>query len=82
MAPPVVVLLIHQPVAICHIAGVEVGEAETVHEIRTVIRQFHHSAFHVEMLIQPHPEAATVLQRSGKSNSHIRFVFCEICSCA
>lgn len=62
--------------AIHHIAGVKVGEAETVHDIRTVICQLHHLASHVKMLIQPQSEAAAVLQRSKGSKSHFRVLFC------
>lgn len=64
MTPPVVGLLVHEPVAIHHVAGVEVGDVETVHEVGTVVRQLSHLTSHVKMLIQPHPEAVAMLQRA------------------
>lgn len=65
VTPPVVGVLVQQPVAVRHAAGVEVVHAETVHEVGAVVRQLHHLTAHVEMLKQPHPEAATVLRRAG-----------------
>lgn len=67
VAPPVVGLLVHQPVSVHHVAGVEVGHAETVHEVGAVVGQLHHLSAHVEMLVQPHLEAAAMLQRAEGS---------------
>ena len=53
--------------AVHHVAGVEVGETETFHKVRAVIRQLHHLTSHVKMLIQPQPEAAAMLQGEGRS---------------
>lgn len=64
---PVVWLLVYEPVAVHHVAGVEVGDAITVHEVGAVVRQLHHLTSHVKMLVQPHPVAVTVLQRAGRS---------------
>lgn len=63
VTPPVVGLLVNEPVAIDHVAGVKVGDVVTVHEVGAVIPQLNHFTSHVEMFIQPHPEAATVLQK-------------------
>ncbi len=67
MTSPVVGLLIYEPVAVHHVAGVEVGHAETVHEVGAVLLQLHHLTSHVKVLVQPHPVAATVLQRARRS---------------
>lgn len=64
VTPPVVGLFVHEPVAIHHVAGVEVGDVETVHKVGAVIRELNHLTSHVEMLVQPHPEATAVLQRA------------------
>ena len=70
VAPPVVGVLVQQPVAIHHVAGVEVGEAEAVHEVGAVLHQLHHLTPHVEVLEQPHPEAAAVLE-DGQSHTSV-----------
>ena len=71
VAPPVVGMLIQQPVAVHHVAGVEVGQTETVHEVRAVVGQLHHLASHVEVLVQPHLGAAAVLRgEGGRSKGH------------
>lgn len=67
----VVRLVVQQPVAIHHITGVEVGHAEVVLDIWTVIHQLMHLAGHVEAFIQPHPVRALVLAQDGK---HCHFV--------
>lgn len=59
---PVMGLLVHQPVAIYHAAGVEIWHTETVHKIGTVVCQLRHCASHVEMFIQPQLEGTIVLK--------------------
>ena len=66
VAAPVVGLLVHQPVAVHHVAGVEVGHAEAVHEVGAVVAQLIHLAGHVGALVQPHPEVTAVLQGGGQ----------------
>lgn len=70
MTPPVVGVLVDEPVAL-HVAGVEVGHVETIHEVGAVVCQLHHLTYHVEMLVEPHPEVAAVLQRAGRSEGYI-----------
>ena len=60
---PVVGLLVHHPVSVHHVAGVEVGHVEAVHEVGAVVVQLHHLSAHVVAVVQPHPEVATVLRR-------------------
>lgn len=57
----IVGLLIHKPVTIHHMAGMEVGHIEAVHKIRAIIHELHHPAAHVRVLIEPHSEGPTML---------------------
>ena len=59
----VVGLVVHQPVAVHHVAGVDVGHAETVLDIGAVVAQLHHLTSHIRAIIQPHLVVATVLWR-------------------
>lgn len=63
---PVVGLLVHEPVAVHHVAGVDVGHVETLIEVGAVVCQLYHLTSHVEMLVQPHLVAAAVLQRESQ----------------
>ena len=48
--------------AVHHVAGVDVGHAEAVLDIGTVVVQLLHLATHVGAIVQPHPVGAAVLQ--------------------
>lgn len=62
----VVGLVVEQPVAVHHITGVEVGHAEVVLDIWTVVHQLVHLARHVGAFVKPHPVGALVLAQDGK----------------
>lgn len=53
-------LLIHQPVALHHIAGHEAGHVVAVHDVLTVLHQFVHLALEVLPLVDSHPERTSV----------------------
>ncbi len=57
----VVGLLVHQPLAVHHIAGHAVGHTVAVHDGVTVVHQLMHLTTEVLPLIDPHPELASVL---------------------
>lgn len=65
VAPPVVVLLIHQPVAIYHIAWLAVRQAVAVHDVVAVVHQLVIRALEVLPLIDPYPVRASVLLVKG-----------------
>ena len=54
-------LLVHQPVAVHHVAGVAVGHAVIIHHVVTVVHQLVHLASEVLLLIDFHPESSSVL---------------------
>lgn len=43
----IVGLLIHKPMPIHHMTGMEVGHIEAIHEIGAIIHELHHPATHV-----------------------------------
>lgn len=53
-------LLVHQPVAIHHVAGHAVGHAVTVHDVVTVVHQLIHLTTKVLSLVDPHPVGSPV----------------------
>lgn len=57
----VVGLVVQQPLAVHHVAGVEVGHAEAVLDVWAVVHQLVHLAGHVGALVEPHPVGAPVL---------------------
>lgn len=57
----VVGLLINKPMTIHHVAGMEVGHVEMVHEVGAIVLKLHHPATHVLALIEPHFEGPTML---------------------
>lgn len=57
----VVGLLVHQPVALHHVAGQAVGHAETVHDVVAVLHQLGRLTRKVLPLIDLHPERSSVL---------------------
>ena len=57
----VVRLLVHQPVAVHHIAGLAVRHAVTVHDGVTVIHHLHHLTSKLLLIVDPHPELSSVL---------------------
>lgn len=67
----VVWLIVQQPVAIHHVAGVEVRHAEAVLQIWTVIHQLVHLPGHVEAFVKPHLVGASVLVQDGKLSYHL-----------
>lgn len=62
---PVVGLVVQEPVAVNHVAGVNVGHAEAVLDVGAVIADLLHLAGHVGTLVQPDFVGATVLQSKG-----------------
>lgn len=58
-------LLVHQPVALHHIAGLAVGHAQTVRDVVTVLCQLIHLTSEVLLLVDPHPEGSPVLWCRG-----------------
>lgn len=60
---PVVGLVIQEPVAINHIAGVNVGHAQAVLDVGAVVTDLLHLAGHVWSLVQPYFVGTTVLQK-------------------
>lgn len=69
----VVGLLVQQPVAVHHVAGVEVGHAEAVLHVWAVVHQLVHLAGHVEALVKPHPVGALVLTQDGRLCQHLQY---------
>lgn len=65
---PVVGLVIQQPVAIDHVAGVNVGHAEAVLDVGAVVADLLHLAGHVWALVQPYFVGTTVLQREREQH--------------
>lgn len=57
----VVRLLVHEPLTVHHVAGLEIRHVEAVHEVGAIIHELHHSATHVRTFIEPHPEGAAML---------------------
>ena len=57
----VVGLLVHQPVAVHHVAGLAVGHAVTVHDGVAVIHQLVHLTSEVLPLVDLHPVVSPVL---------------------
>ena len=57
----VVRLLVHQPVAVHHVAGLAVIHAVALHDVVTVVHQLIHLTTEVLPLVDPHPELASVL---------------------
>ena len=57
----VVGLVVHQPVAVHHVAGVDVGHTETVLDVGAVVAQLIHLAAHVRTIVHSHSVLATVL---------------------
>lgn len=57
----VVGLVIQEPVAVHHAAGVKVSHAELVLDVGTVVHQLVHLAGHVETLVEPQPVGAMML---------------------
>ena len=54
-------LLIHQPVAIHHVAGLAVGHTVTVHDGVTVVHHLVHLTSKVISLVDPHSVGSSVL---------------------
>jgi len=63
LAPAVVGVLVEDPVAIHHIAGVDVAVVEAVRHAGAVVHELHHVAAEVGLLVDPHPVGAAVLGR-------------------
>ena len=63
----VVGLIVQQPVAVHHVAGVEVGHAEVVLDVGAVVHQLVHLAGHVEAFVEPHPVGTSVLTQDRKT---------------
>ena len=63
--PPVVGLVVQQPVAVNHIARVNVRHTETVLDVGAVIAHLQHLAAHVWTFIQSYFVRATVLQEEA-----------------
>lgn len=57
----VVGLVVQEPVAVHHAAGVEVSHAELVLDVGAVVHQLVHLAGHVEALVEPQPVGAVML---------------------
>lgn len=57
LAPPIAWMLVHGPVAVHHVAGVDVPVAETILHRLAVVAEFHHLALEVRTLV----DADTVL---------------------
>ncbi len=57
----VVGLLIEEPVAVHHMAGLAVRHTETIHDVFTVIHQFIHLSSEVVPLVDPHSVGSPVL---------------------
>ena len=57
----VVGLLVHQPVAVHHVAGLAVGHAVTILEVLTVVHHLMHLATEVLLLVDPGPVGSPVL---------------------
>jgi len=53
-------LLVHQPVAVHHVAGLAVGHAVAVHEVLAVLHQLVHLTLEVVPLVDPRPVGALV----------------------
>ena len=58
---PVVGLLVHEPVALHHIAGLAVRHAETLLDGVTVVHELMHLPTEVLLLENPHAEGSSVL---------------------
>ena len=71
---PVLRLLIHQPVAVHHVAGHAVGHAVVVLDVITVVHHLVHLAAEVLPLVDPHPVLASVLEggEEGKGVSDVK----------
>jgi len=59
---PVVGLLVPQPVAVHHVAGLALGHAVALRHVVTVVRHLVHLAAEVIPLVDPHPELSPVLE--------------------
>ena len=59
-------LLVHQPLAVLHVAGHAVGHAVAVLEVVAVVLQLNHLSTEVLPLVDLHPELATVLESQKK----------------
>lgn len=57
----VVGLLVHEPVALHHVAGHAVGHAVMLHDVFAVLHQLIHLTSKVLPLIDPHPVGSPVL---------------------
>lgn len=66
---PVVGLVIQEPVAINHIAGVNVGHAQAVLDVGAVVADLLHLTGHVWSLIQPDFVGTTVLQKEQSQSA-------------
>lgn len=62
LAPPVVGVLVENPVALHDVAGVNVMVTETIVHVGAVIHEFHHVSHHVGPVVCPHPVGSPVLQ--------------------
>lgn len=60
---PVVGLVVQQPVAVHHVAGVDVGHAQAVLDVGAVVADLLHLAGHVRALVQPYFIGTAVLQK-------------------
>lgn len=63
---PVVGLVIQEPVAINHVAGVNVGHAQAVLDVGAVVADLLHLAGHVWSLVQPDFVGTTVLHKEQR----------------
>ena len=54
-------LLVHQPVAVHHVAGHAVAHAVTLHDVVAVFHHLMHLTTEALPLVDPHPELASVL---------------------
>lgn len=62
LAPPVVRMLIEEPVAFRHVAGVHIVKMEALIQRRAVISQLHHGPSKVWALVDRHLMRPCVLQ--------------------
>lgn len=62
LAPPVVGVLVENPVALHDVAGVNVTEMEAIVHVGAVIHELHHVSHHVGPVIDPHLVGSPVLQ--------------------
>jgi len=62
-------LLVHQPVAVHHVARLAVGHAVTILEVVTVVRHLVELTAEILLLVDPHPVGSPVLYRDRDADS-------------